>query len=529
MQNAWLKLWQMKDNTLFIGLCLIFLIGYSCLYANYLQKDPVLARDDVLLVLPLKSITSLAGYIEAVKNNTILDFQPIRDLSFYLNVKIIEWTNISTFHVANFSLFILTIFLLMKLIQALGFQRKQVIYSAILYASHPLMVSSVGWISARKHSLALTFLLLFLIDFVKQKQITKRSIIFYVLSILSHQIFILLPVWVFAYSRIKRMDISYGRFLLMSSFGATVLFLGILKTFYLEMGNVTYRYFHWFENISRYVLSVGRSVMQILFPVSISSDYFQGSLLNLAGIPIFILCIFLLYKSKSNKDSLSWIFLGVLSHILTYITFVNDTYLYLPLICVLIAGNFYFTTNPLLLNLKIKNGLMLLCVGLLMGKTISASQMWRSDKDLWHYSYMNERSPFTSILLGTNLLNHDEKTAIDFIVWGANNYDLVSHKSIFLSFLDTIYNSSLPIQKKIQIFKDCYKDHQIYKAVYGLTLLEGTQEQMVQGIGILKPILQKENTYSPDSRGLMVIKRIRHLCQNHNDKNVACHELGITY
>jgi hypothetical protein len=128
-----------------------------------------------------------------------------------------------------------------------------------------------------------------------------------------------------------------------------------------------------------------------------------------------------------------------------------------------------------------------------------------------------------------NLLNHDEKTALEFIVWGAKNFDLVSNKPIFLTFLDTIYKSSLPIQTKIQIFTDCYKNHEIYKAVFGLTLLEGNQEQLVQGIKVLKPVLNDEKTYSEDSRGLMIIKSIRHLCQNNKDKNQACHELGITY
>lgn len=524
-----MNLLKIKSNSVFIGISLFFFIAYSFIYSNYILKDPILARDDVLLVLPMKDITSFSGYVTAVKNNTILDFQPVRDLSFYFNVKLVEWTNVSTFHLTSLIFFVLTIFLFMKLLEALGFNRKQIIWSAILYAVHPIMVSSIGWVSARKHTLALIFLLLSLIDFIKHKQITKRSIAYYVLSILSHQIFILFPIWIFLYSKIKNMNIEYKKFFIMSFFGVGVLFVGVLKTFYLEMGNVTYRYFHWSENISRYVLSVGRSVTQVVFPLSISSDYFQGSVLNLVGIPILILGLYLLYKSQSAKDSMAWILLGALAHVLTYITFVNDTYLYLPLICVLIAANFYFTSNTFPLSSRLKDGFLFLCAVLLLSKTISASQMWRSDKDLWQYSYSNERSPFTSILLGMNLLQYDEKTGIEFIVWGARNFDLVSHKTIFLNFLDTINKSSLPIQKKIQIFKDCYKDHEIYKAVYGLALLEGTQEQLLQGIVILKPLIKNENTYVPESRGLMIIKAIRHICQNNQDKKQACGELGISF
>jgi hypothetical protein len=477
----------------------------------------------------MKAVTSFSSYIEAVKDNTILDFQPVRDLTFYANIKLIEWTGFSTFHLTNLIFFILSIFLFTKLLEALGFSRKQIVCSSIIYAAHPIMVSSVGWISARKHMLALIFILLSLLEYVKQKKVTIKSIIYYLLSILTHQIFILLPLWILIHAKIKNIKIELGKFLIMSFLGATVLFLGILKTFYLEMGNVTYKYFHWFENISRYVLSVGRSVTQILFPISISTDYFQGSILNLVGIPILIFSLFLLYKSKTSKDSLTWLILAALSHILTYITFINDTYLYLPLICALISCNFYFTSNPFPIGKRVKNILVLLAFILLMGKTISASQMWRSDKDLWHYSYMNERSPFTSILLGIQLLAHDEKTAIDFIVWGAKNFDLVSHKPIFFAFLESIYKSSLPIQKKIQILTDCYGEHEIYKAVFGLTLLEGTDQQMVQGIKILRPLMKNEKTYSSNSHGYMIIKNIRRLCFNFKDKKKVCHELGITY
>lgn len=520
---------SIKVNNLIFGFCLFFSVCYSLLYSNYLIKDPILGRDDVLLILPLKNISSFGGYIEAVKNNTILDFQPIRDLSFFINIKLIEWAGISTFHFTNFVLFFVTIFLFMKILDVLGFSKRQILFSSLLYTAHPLMISSVGWISARKHTLALIFLLLSLIDYIKNKKITNKSIAWYTLSILSHQIFILFPVWIFIYSKVNRMIIHVRRFLLMSFLGFLVLFLGILKTFYLEMGNVTYKYYHWSENISRYALSVGRSVIQILFPVSISGDYFQGSLLNLVGIPVLIVCIFICYKSKSAKDSLIWLGLAFLAHILTYITFVNDTYLYLPLMCSIVAANYFFTSCPIKVDFKVIIASVLICFSLLMSKTLISSQMWRTDIELWKQSYKNEPSPFTSILLGSHLLKLDEKSALELIVWGARNYDLISNKNILMQFLQTIYTSSLSIQTKIQIYKDCYRDHVIYNAFYGTALLEGTNEQMSQGLKILKPILQKEETYTPNSHGLSIIKAIRYLCLNFKDKDQACKELAIAY
>ena len=529
MFNKSIMVVKIKANSLYLGVCLFFSICYSFLYSNYLTKDPILNRDDVLFIYPLKAVVGLSGYINAVKTNSIPDFQPVRDLTFLINLKIMEWFHFSTFHMTNFIFFIVTIFLFMKLLEALGFGKKQIVYSAFFYATHPLMVSSVGWISARKHSLALVFILLSLLDFIKKRKITTASIFCYVLSILSHQIFILLPIWIYIYEKVKKINLEIGRFAIMSLMGLLVLFLGVMKTFYLEMGNVTYKQFHWFNNVSRYVLSVGRSVVQIFFPVSISSDYFQGNILNLIGIPVLIFSLFLLYKSKNRADSFLWIFLAALSHILTYITFVNDTYLYLPLICSLIAINFYFTNNPVRLNPKIKMTAFTLLLSLLAAKTISSSQMWRSDLDVWKYSYSNEPSPFTSIVFGINLLKYDKKIALELIVWGAKNYDLVNSKAHFIAFLEIIYTSSLPIQQKIAIYKDCYKDHEIYKAFYGLALLEGTSEQMEEGIKMLKPILLDESKYTPSSHGIGIIKAIKFLCKNFQGKSLACTKLGINY
>ena len=523
-----MKLSKIHSSFLYLFVCLVFGVFYSVLYFNYLQKDPILGRDDVLLVYPLKSISTLNQYVTDVKNNTILDFQPIRDLTLYLNIKTIEWSGISTFHITNFVLFLFSIFLFMKLLDALEFLRNQIIWSGILFASHPLMVSSVGWISARKHSLGLVFLLLCLLSFIKHRKITIFSILCYAFSILSHQIFILFPAWLFLYARCKKIKLDKVRSLVLSFIGLVVLFLGVLKTFFLEMGNVTYKHFHWYENISRYVLSVGRSVSQVILPISISGDYYQGSILNLLGIPLLILCLFFIYKSKNRLDPFLWIGLAAVVHIPTYIAFTNDTYLYLPLICVIVSANYYFLNMSFQINSKIKFASLLFYISLLLTKTISASQMWRSDLDLWRYSYSNEPSPFNSILYGTHLLKYDEKVGLEFIIWGANNYDLIGNKAVFFSFLDIISRSSLPIQKKIEVFKDCYRDHEIYKAYYGRSLLEGTNEQMLLGINILKPLLKDEKSYPPGSQGTTIIQSIKQLCLDHKDKIQVCKDLGLS-
>ena len=202
------KLGKVNSNTLYAGLCLLVAAVISVVYSEQIHKDPILKRDDVLLILPLKPATTISKYVDDVASNAILDFQPVRDLSFILDIKFIEISGLSSFHATNAVIFLGVLFVLFKLLEALGFSKNQVVCSGLLFAVHPIMVSSIGWISARKHTLALFFLLLSLLSFVKHKNITKTAIFLYVVSILSHQIFILFPLWLFVYSHVKKIKIK---------------------------------------------------------------------------------------------------------------------------------------------------------------------------------------------------------------------------------------------------------------------------------------------------------------------------------
>jgi hypothetical protein len=165
-----------------------------------------------------------------------------------------------------------------------------------------------------------------------------------------------------------------------------------------------------------------------------------------------------------------------------------------------------------------------------MTKTLNASQMWRSDKDLWQYSYENEKSPFTSIILGAYLFKYNEKVALDFMVWGVKNYDIRSNKLIFYLFMENIYKSTIPIQKKIQILNECYTDHQLYREFLAVALLEGTEDQMNKGIEILKPDMKFIDTFEKrEVQGISTVKAIKSLCLRLKSKERACIELNVEY
>lgn len=511
-----------KIHKILIGfLTLFFLI----LYFPYLKVDPVLKRDDLLLILPLKNLSSLSEYVTAVKSNTIVDVQPLRDLSFLINIKIEERTGLHTYHLTNILLMIFSIHLLFRIFSLLKWSSSEIIAGVLLFACHPVLVSAMGWISARKHILGFVFILLSLLDVLKKERLSKTSIAYYFAAILSHQIFILFPAWLILFLKQRKWKFSRTLFVLMCLAGAFVLGLGYYKTFSLEMGNATMNYYSTAENIGRFVLSSGRSAIILLFPNVIAHVYYQGSIYNMIGIGVLVLFLYLIYKSPSKKECFLWIFLVVVTLIPTYIAFVNDTYLLLPLFALIVC------LVNLLRPFSSKNlaFVSLAAISLLTVKTVTASQMWRSDLHLWQYSYEQEQAPQAALLLGHQLMPRDRKLALEFIEMGVKDYDLMSDGNMLIYFLNTIYESDLPFEKKLSLLEEKYLDHEIYNGMYGLVLLNGNKTQEQKGIGYLKKVMKPVNEIPENSIAMKIHKAIQELCLKSFDKTYICQELNIRY
>ncbi len=462
---------------------LLIMLAVVCVYFPYVQYDTMLNRDDNLLVPPMAKVDSLTGYVKAVADNSILDIQPLRDLSFFINLKIQEWTRFSGFHLFNLIFFLVAIFLVGRLLETLNFRKTTVLSGMAIYAFHPLMVSAVGWVSARKHSLAVVFVLLAIIDFFKNKNITRKSTAWYFFSSLSHQIFCLLPFWIVFYAWKKKWKLDRRMMALMVILSWSVVILATIKTFLVNQANSQYLQPDYFANVSRYVLSVGRTFTLVTLPVSISAFYWQGSFWNIVGLPLLTGFLYLAYRNPRREELLSWIFLAVLAHLPTYITFINDTYLYLPLICVIVClANFLENSKLSIRNQKI---LTTVIVVLLAVKTVNVSDMWRSTQNMWAESYKNEPSPYNAIGLSGFL--QDPREGLELLKWGAKNYNFEDPKLMSFFFTSVI---SAPISRteKVRIFEDSMKDDPIYKRTFAFFLLEGDDKDIEKGKRILKEI-----------------------------------------
>ncbi len=514
-----------KHSDYFIFILII--IFFAFLFKDYWTTDTVLTRDDLPIIVPLSKVESFTDYFRLVKNNTILDVQPVRDLSLLFNLAVLNLTGKPWFRGFNFIIFSLILLLTIRLMKRLNFGKPAIYFSLLILAMHPVMVSATGWISARKHTLALLFLLLALVSFLKDKKITRSVNLWFLLSVLSHQIFILFPLWLLIYFKFLNIKVPRARLCTLIAVGMIGFIPAFFKTFVFKMGNTMFMRESLGENISRAVLSIGRAVSQLVFPVSLSAVYDQGNPLNLIGIPVLILTLAFFYKKKS-MTALTWLSLAALAFAPTLFTFVNDTYLYLPFISSLIACNYYFAENPVKLPRPLIYSFLFVFIGLLSVKTISAAGMWRSDFELWKYSFENEKSPYTKILLSRSVIPVQPEYGLELLIEGVKGFDLSTNENVTSFFLPKIYTSPLPIQRKIEIFRECYIDSILYQSYFGLTLAEGNEAQMWEGIKILKKVLQPEESYPEGSDGRKIYAGLKYLCKNFPGKEVVCSELAIT-
>ncbi len=274
-------------------------IGLFLIYGQHFYLDQLIKYDDPFVVVPIQKIDSFSQYVSAVQKGVVPDLQPVRDLSIKINYLLEEWCGRPYFHQTNVLLFLIALlgiyFMLSEWFPRSPLGNVMVLH---LIAFSPLYVSSVAWITARKHLLALMFIVWatwFLLRYLKGE---KRAIwgvsLMYAFSLLSHPMNIMWPV----VSAIALLFFGSGRKIkvLFPSF-LIALVLGLLNLKYysssyefMSGGHAKFADVE-IHGIDSSLLMLGRYVFQTFIPYWTSvGDYGFDSWQNLVGlgmIPVF--------------------------------------------------------------------------------------------------------------------------------------------------------------------------------------------------------------------------------------------------
>ena len=226
----------LKKNKIAILFISIF-IWNILVFNQHIVEDKVLNYVDIKLVTPVENLSSFSEYLTLMKTSTILDFQPIRDLSFYLNHLFNKLLGVSGYHFFNLIFYMILLVVFGKLLKILNIKDEYIFLGIALLAFHPILISSVGWISARKHSLTSIFILLAIISILKKKEVTIKSIIFYFLSIFTHPITLLFPAWILVLFYLKQIKKLTYKFIILGFVSILGLYANYWKVLSLGHGN----------------------------------------------------------------------------------------------------------------------------------------------------------------------------------------------------------------------------------------------------------------------------------------------------
>ena len=350
-------------------------------------QDSVLIRDDVMLLGAVSSIHSFGEYWVKLIGGTFLDIQPIRDLTFFINIYFDKTFGYGGFHIGNLILGFFILIAIRKILILYRFKEEVIFACILLVGLHPILNSSMAWISNRKHLLSMLFIIWFLIDWKKSERITYRSVFFLTLSLLSQPITIFIPFIVTVWDFLKNKKRIFAPYILMAVL--SFLILGLNYWFYSSMPVFEGRNaVASLSTLGLYVLRLGRVIIQLLFPVSLSVEYDHGSILNLIGAGFTVVAVYLLTKIKNIPYEAYLFMLFALSTLFPVIEWhVRDPYLlfslfvFIPLFCLYLSYK---------LKLKWFLALIILLTLPLVIYSFKFTRMWENDLILTKTSYETE-------------------------------------------------------------------------------------------------------------------------------------------
>lgn len=273
-----------------------------------------------------------------LKDGKIYDFQPVRDLSLYIDIQIdelLDWGHTGT--ITNLLIFYGTIFMLWKIFFHFFEEKKAFLLCAIFF-SHPLYFLIYIEITQRKHILSFLFILATYLMLLKRRNNIGflKAYFFYFLAVLSHPINALLPAWFFYQEKErfhKKTILSYVPF--------AVIFLAIYFT-----NAYLYRTIHMpregmnFSDLPfvpyHIIYSIGLHFRQFFFPISFGNFYSLGNLSVLIFSYAPLVFGFLAYKFVRKQFlffmiPLIIIFLTLYGHKSNVLTiFLQNTYVLTP-------------------------------------------------------------------------------------------------------------------------------------------------------------------------------------------------------
>lgn len=397
-----------------------------------LLKHPTLNYDDFALLQPLKTVTSFSDYELLRDRGLVFDLQPVRDVSYWLELQLEEPLSVRNSQLVNLILWITCLALFQFIVWHERYDAVQSVFCLFWVGLHPIVTESVDWISGRKHILSAMFLLstvaLVLVSRRRRSSFTLvLAFIAYGLALLSQPLSLGLMVWlavlVVSSPAGETHVVRSNRFRLFSlatlvlSAWVAILNIDYYKSdAYQGAGGALSPKFHaiessqWGSELSTRLMLLGRDAFQILapfrpavMPYDLTTPLSQSMALIGAAALIGAGVVLRRKRNQVSCDRLwLWLAAAPLAIVIVNLTGqgASDTYLLIP---ILSLGLFAASVR---LKFRVwQKRILFILLGAFCLVDFGMAKVWCSDSSVWKYAFLSQGSLRSRLAYAKDLLN----------------------------------------------------------------------------------------------------------------------------
>lgn len=397
-------------NTI-IAIAILLALSF-CVYARAIGFDFLLTWDDDVYITQNEAIKgfSLPNLVAAFSSYYVGIYAPALIISYMLDYTL--WgMNPAGFHLSNILFHSLNGIILFLLMTRLKLSICAATAAAAIFLIHPVQVESVAWITERKNILGLLFMLLSLYTWIYWREHSEEdgkkryywlAVFLFLCSLLSKAaITFVFPLLLAAYC--YSYDISFNpRKLLprITPFLALSVIFSLAALFAQSAefsgGRVDQQRGIWLFTMTPVFTAY---ISHVVWPHELLPSYMPGYR-NSADSTVVSAIIFLILffgatilLIKKERALLFWfscilVPMVPVSHIIPFITLMNDRYLYIPMIGVAGVAAFYGDRLYLKTEGLKRNVTIAVVIGVLIALgslSFRQSAIWRNDVALWTY------------------------------------------------------------------------------------------------------------------------------------------------
>ncbi len=318
------------------GRYLLLITFIFVIYSPVIGKK-TFSPDAHTILKPLLDIETPQSYLEMLSSFQVTDFQPVRDLTFFIDLFFFRYLNVNTFAFTNILLWCGSCLFLMFLLKRYKLENWKSSLLIMAFSAYPIFSQAVVWTMARKHVLALFLILwttsLFL-DWIENKRSWLFPYLIYVAAGLSHPIILFWPCWALLYfiltnseknsSEIKKV---FGIF-----FITMVTLLLTNYAYYTVLNDHAREYYGQAAPVltfTKLFLNLGFYFRQIVWPYELSFVYYPDLTKAFIGFLVIAALGILTWKSGKNRIAVSWMAFSLLPFPVIIGLSVYDQYLLL--------------------------------------------------------------------------------------------------------------------------------------------------------------------------------------------------------